>query len=184
MNVEFYDMINAMSQRIVPKKFYGSAPDESKVPAPDPKDVETIEAIITASYETISGAAGKPREWERMGSLFLPESRQIRTGNLDDNGRNSYKLMSTDDFVELTNDWLVENGFFETEIHRVVDQFGSIAQVFSTYESRRNADDPAPYLRGINTFQLFHDGRRWWIVNIMWRHESPDLPIPAKYLPA
>lgn len=176
-------MINDMSDKIVPRNFYGSAPDESTVPQPIPRDVATIEAIIDASYETISGSAGKAREWERMRSLFLPESRQIRTGNLDDNGRNSYKLMSTADFIELTNDWLVENGFFEREIHRVVEQFGSIAHVFSTYESRRNADDPSPYLRGINSFQLFHDGRRWWIVNILWRHESPDLPIPAKYLP-
>jgi hypothetical protein len=170
-----------MAEKPVIKDYYGSAPDDSKVPEPDPNDVSSIEAIVRVSYETISGPKGKPREWERMRSLFLPESRQIRTGPLGD--RIGYKLMTVDDFIELTNDWLVESGFFETEIHRIVEQYGSIAHVFSTYESRHNADDPEPYMRGINSFQLFHDGRRWWIVNIIWRHESPELPIPAKYLP-
>jgi hypothetical protein len=25
--------------------------------------------------------------------------------------------------------------------------------------------------------------KRWWVVNIYWTAERPDLPIPAKYLP-
>jgi hypothetical protein len=170
-----------MSEKPVIKDYYGSAPDDSKVPEADPKDVSTIQAIVRASYETISGPAGKPREWDRMRSLFLPGSRQIRTGPLGD--RIAYKMMSPEDFIESTNDFLVQSGFFETEIHQIVDQFGSIAQVFSTYESRHNADDPQPYMRGINSFQLFHDGKRWWIVSILWRHESAELPIPGKYLP-
>jgi len=161
--------------------YYGSAPDDSKVPQADLQDVSTIQAIVDASYETISGEAGKPRQWERMRSLFLPGAHSIRTGPVD--GRIGYKMMTTEEFIQLTNDWLVETGFFETEIHRVIEQYGSIAHVFSTYESRRNADDPSPYMRGINSIQLFHDGRRWWIVNIIWRHESPELPIPEKYLP-
>src|SRR5262249_34426046 len=98
-------------------------------------------------------------------------------------GKIGYKMMTAEEFIESTNDWLVATGFFETEIHRIVEEFGSIAHVFSTYESRRSASDPEPYMRGINSFQLFHDGRRWWIVNIIWRHESPELPIPPKYLP-
>ena len=170
-----------MSEKPVIKDYYGITPDDSKVPEPDPKDVSSIQAIVRASYETISGPKGKPREWDRMRSLFLPGSRQMRTGPVE--GRIAYKMMSTEDFIDSTNDWLVDSGFFETEIHQIVEEFGSVAHVFSTYESRHNADDPAPYMRGINSFQLFHDGRRWWIVSIIWRHESPDLPIPAKYLP-
>ena len=26
-----------------------------------------------------------------------------------------------------------------------------------------DADDPEPFMRGINTIQLFYDGNRWWI---------------------
>jgi hypothetical protein len=171
-----------MAQTNLPSEYYGHVPDPSKVPTPDPRDVETIESIIHASYETISGPAGQPRDWTRMRSLFLPEARSIRTSVIAP-GKIAYNMMQSEDYIRQMNDWLVENGFIETEIHRHVDQFGNIAQVFSTYESRRSVDDPKPFMRGINSFQLFHDGSRWWIVNIMWRHESADLPIPAQYLP-
>jgi hypothetical protein len=37
-------------------------------------------------------------------------------------------------------------------------------------------------MRGINSIQLWNDGKRWWIVNIFWQSETPDNPIPEKYL--
>jgi len=78
--------------------------------------------------------------------------------------------------------YFAEHGFFEKEIARRTEQFGHIAQVWSTYESRHNADDLEPFMRGINSIQLFHDGNRWWIVNIYWQQESAEDPIPTKYL--
>src|SRR6266853_4196494 len=42
-------------------------------------DVESLDAIITASYDVISGPAGKKRDWDRMRSLFFPGSRLIPT---------------------------------------------------------------------------------------------------------
>ena len=38
-------------------------------------------------------------------------------------------------------------------------------------------------MRGINTIQLMNDGRRWWIVSVMWEAENPTLALPAQYLP-
>jgi hypothetical protein len=75
-----------------------------------------------------------------------------------------------------------ENGFYEKEIARRTEQFGNIAHVWSIYESRHNEDDPEPFMRGINSIQLFNDGKRWWIVNIYWQQESAENPIPEKYL--
>ena len=78
---------------------------------------------------------------------------------------------------------LLQQGFYETEIARRTEQFGRIAHVWSTYESRHDADDPAPFMRGINSFQLFNDGKRWWILSVYWQHESADaIRIPVKYL--
>ena len=54
--------------------------------------------------------------------------------------------------------------------------------VWPPYESRHDADDPEPFMRGINSIQLFYDGNRWWIVNIFWQQESVEDPIPEKYL--
>jgi hypothetical protein len=37
-------------------------------------------------------------------------------------------------------------------------------------------------MRGINSFQLFNDGKRWWILSIYWQHESAEHGIPQQYL--
>ena len=39
-----------------------------------------------------------------------------------------------------------------------------------------------PFARGINNFQMIHDGKRWWIVSIYWKAEDAEHPIPEKYL--
>src|SRR5262252_5404036 len=51
----------------------GPAP-AATVPAANPKDVESIDAIMAALYGVISGPAGE-RDWNRFRSLFLPEAR-------------------------------------------------------------------------------------------------------------
>jgi hypothetical protein len=92
-------------------------------------------------------------------------------------------MMTPDEYAETAGASLEERGFFEVEIARTVEEWGQLAHVFSTYESRRNATDEAPFARGINSFQLFNDGSRWWVVSIFWQQESPAAPIPAEYLP-
>jgi hypothetical protein len=63
-----------------------------------------------------------------------------------------------------------------------MESWANIEQIFSTYESRHAAADPKPFARGINSFQLFNDGKRWWIVTIYWQEESTNTPLPKKYL--
>ena len=90
--------------------------------------------------------------------------------------------MTVDDFIDGNRRYMEQAGFTDREISRTVEQFGSIAHVFSTYASRRSATDAEPYARGINSLQLTFDGTRWWIVSVMWDREREDNPIPAKYL--
>jgi len=75
-----------------------------------------------------------------------------------------------------------KTGFYETEIARRTEQFGQMAHAWSIYESRHDPSDPEPFSRGINSIQLFHDGKRWWIVSIYWQQESAQAPIPKEYL--
>ena len=116
-----------------------------------------------------------------MRSLCIEEAYSIRTGKLED-GTIACKVMRTEDYIRQMEPWLLANGFYETEVHRVEERFGNISHVFSTYESRRNPNDSEPFMRGINSIQLLYDGKRWWIVNVMWQHESEEYPLPAKYL--
>lgn len=153
------------------------------VPA-NPKDVETIDSIIAAAYEVISGPAGKERDWKRERSLFIPGARLMPTAKKPGavNSKGELQLLDVDAYIARSKPYFEKDGFFEKEIARRTEQFGQIAHVWSTYESRHNADDPKPFMRGINSIQLFHDDNRWWIVSIYWQHESPEHSIPGKYL--
>ena len=147
-------------------------------------DVTSIEAIIRAAYDVISGPVGKPRDWERERALFFPGARLIPTAAVP--GRNDVQLapviLDVDGYIKRVEPIFAKDGFYETEVARRTEQFGQIAHVWSTYESRHRKNDSDPFMRGINSFQLFHDGTRWWIVNIYWQHETAAHPIPDKYL--
>lgn len=147
----------------------------------DPADVESIDAIIEAVYDVISGPAGA-RDWDRMRSLFIPEARLIAVGTAPDGSFNK-RVMSLDDYIERAGGYFEQNGFVERELARRTERFEHIAHAFSTYESLHSVDDPEPFSRGINSFQLMFDGERWWVVTIYWEAETPDKPIPDKYLP-
>jgi hypothetical protein len=146
----------------------------------NPADVASIDAIVTAAYDVISGPGGKKRNWERERSLYYPGARLIPTGKPDT--KLAPEILDVDGFITRVEPFFKENGFYEKEIARRTEQFGQIAHVWSIYESRHSEDDPEPFMRGINSIQLFNDGKRWWIVNIYWQQESVQHPLPKKYL--
>ncbi len=151
------------------------------VPAAAPKDVDSIDAIVAALYDVISGPAGKARDWNRMRSLFIPGGRLMPTGARP-NGEVGMRLLEVNDFVASSGPLITEKGFTERELARRVEKFGHIAHVFSTYEGVMEKD-ASVHLRGINSIQLMNDGSRWWIVSVFWEAETPDMPLPKDYLP-
>lgn len=150
-------------------------------PAPNPADVGSIDAILHAAYDTISGPAGQQRDWNRFRSLFVSGAR-LAAVVPDSKGGRRIVVMSPDDYVQHGDPYFQKNGFFEHEVARRTERWADIAQVFSTYESRHAAADPKPFERGINSFQLMNDGHRWWIVTIFWEGETSASPIPREYL--
>jgi len=156
-------------------------------PVAKPEDVKSPEAILNAVYDVISGGKGQARDWNRMRSLFIPGARLIPAitvaATADKPAHTDAILLTIEDYIARSSARMTANGFFEHSIHNEVEQFGNIVQIWSTYESRHNADDPKPFARGINSFQLLNDGKRYWIVNIFWDAESTEHLIPRKYLP-
>jgi hypothetical protein len=144
------------------------------IPA-NPADVASVDAIMRAVYDVISGPAGQKRDWNRMRSLFTANARMMPKG--------SRGLMSggVEDYISSSGPMLEERGFIEREIARRTEQYGDIAHVFSTYEARQSEGGPV-ILRGINSFQLVRHEGRWWVVSIMWQAESPQTPLPPGYL--
>lgn len=147
----------------------------------DPSDVESVDAIVAAVYDVISGPAGEARDWDRWRSLYIPEARIISVSPRSEGGF-SHLVWTPEDYVRIAGPSLEQRGFFEDEIGRTQEEFGPVVHLFSAYQSRRTRDDPEPYSRGINSFQLMHDGGRWWVVTIYFTSERPGLPIPAKYI--
>ncbi|HEV7889957.1 MAG TPA: hypothetical protein VGP08_04930 [Pyrinomonadaceae bacterium] len=156
-------------------------------------DVASIDSIIAAVYDVISGPAGQKRDWERMRSLFVPGARLMPTspvrpaGTAPDaplKGDEPYatRVLDVDGYIARGGPYLEEHGFFERQSASRVETYGHIAHVWSTYESRHKAEDPKPFARGINSIQLMNDGTRWWIVSIFWEQETPRTQIPSKYL--
>jgi hypothetical protein len=147
---------------------------------PRPADVATIDGIVAAFYEVVSGPVGQPRDWSRDATLYLePISFTITTVD-PQTGKPVARTISKQQFVDEADGFLVETGFTEREIHRETRRFGNIAHVWSTYEWT-TADGQTG--RGINGIDLFYDGARWWITHATWDSEREGNPIPAEFLP-
>jgi hypothetical protein len=158
-----------------------AAPTAPATPAAAPADVESIDAILSALYDVISGPAGQKRNWDRMRSLFVPGARLIPTGRRPD-GSGGMQVWTVEEYIARVGPQLEKGGFFERELARRTERFGNIVHAFSTYDSKRTLADPQPFARGINSIQLWNDGRRWWVVTIFWEGERPDNLIPERYM--
>jgi DNA-binding beta-propeller fold protein YncE len=186
-------IVDVANRRVVGYVAAGNTPDgvvysprafpqpPSGAQAARPADVASIDAIIAALYDVISGPAGQKRDWDRFRSLFAPGARLIPTQRRFDSVQ-VMRTMTPEEYALTTGPNLEANGFFEREIGRAQEVFGGIAHVFSAYDSKRLATDAQPFARGINSIQLINDGKRWWVVTVFWDSERPDSRIPEKYL--
>lgn len=126
---------------------------------PMKEDVATIDGIIKAYYEVVSGPAGQDRQWVRDNSLHHPNALIVFTGK----GKENKPYAAAMDLNEFHSDIeSYKNGFWESEIHRKTKLFGNIAHVWSTYKTKRGDGSES---RGINSIQLYNDGDRWWIMS-------------------
>jgi hypothetical protein len=141
-----------------------------------------ISTLLDALYAQVSGPAGHRRDWSRQAEMFLPTARMLRTG-VDEAGKPWALEMKAADYPANFEQMIRDAPFFEVEIHRVIQRFGNIAQVFSTYEAWRDAEHTDFIKRGINSVQLYNDGERWRVVNMIWDDEREGLAIDPAYLP-
>ena len=148
----------------------------------NPADVSSLDAIMKSVYDVISGDVGKARDWDRFNSLFVSGARLIPSSKNPQTGVIGARTYTPDEYRQRAEPFFAKEGFFEREKARRVEIYGNNAHVFSTYESFHSLSDKTPIARGINSFQLLNDGKRWWVVTIYWQAESPENPIPKKYL--
>jgi hypothetical protein len=168
----------------------GNAQEKKDVPATsaqtgvalaeaNPKDVQSLDAMVAAIYDVISGPPGA-RDWNRFNSLFATDARLIAV-RVPKEGKPTLVMMTPRDYADKAGSYFLEHGFFEHELSRKTDSFGAMTHIYTTYESRETKDGK-PIDRGINSMEFFYDGQRWWCVEIYWDAERPGNPIPGKYL--
>ena len=148
------------------------------LPAAAPADVASAEAIVAAYYDALSGPAGKKRDWNRFLSLFFPGARLLPAEGKGHSGTMPHSFTASRYLFDTESNMLQE-GYIPKEIAHSSQGFGKILHVWSTYEVRHAAGEAKPFVRGINSFELFNDGRRWWIFDVVWQPETTKLKLPA-----
>lgn len=166
-----------------PPPLVGSIAGHPSWPAAKSADVQSVDAIVRALYDVISGPKGQQRDWDRMRSLFLPDGRLIPSRTDRETHRNDAIVLTIEGYIERSSPRMASEGFFERGINNEVEEFGNIAHVWSTYESRHTTEDASPFARGINSIQLLKSGGRYYIIDVLWDSEGPASPIPKRYLP-
>ena len=134
-------------------------------------DVSTLDAILHAMYDVISGPAGRSRDWQRFRSLYHPEARLIPVST--SGGLVRPRVLSIDDYIRRVEPIFAVENFWEIETGRQVETFDNIAHVVSSYESVRRPGDK-PFHVGKNSIQAVYDGARWSILTVLWSTPRPE----------
>lgn len=144
-------------------------------------DTKSVQNILDAYYDCISGPIGEKRDFERLKNMFHPDARLIYSNWSNETGK-AYLLVfkTVDEFISKLG-YLDKKGFYEHEVSNITHSFSSVTQVFSTYRFRVE-DKSIPDGQGITSYDIFYDGDRYWILSMFWAAENQKYKIPEKYL--
>ena len=136
----------------------------------------TLDGLFAALYGSISGPPGG-QDFALSRRIFHPDARLVRTG-IDEAGRPRLQSFSVDGYEANVRGLLSDMHFHEIETERRTVRFGNVAQAFSAYEARTAPDGGELIKRGLNLAHLYHDGRRWWLMHLLWDDERDGVAVP------
>ena len=129
-------------------------------------DVSTLNGIVRAAYEVLSGPAGQPRDWGRYRTLFI-EGARLMPVVAAPGEKPRVRQLTLEEYIRRVEPIFAIEDFWERETSRQTEIVGRVAHVLSRYESLRDPSGP-PFETGANSMQLFYDDTRWWILSVMW----------------
>jgi hypothetical protein len=186
-------MAEALAKTAAASDRPGPKPTPTPLPAKEPPplavqaDWSSVDAIVTALYASVSHGPEYEPNWKRLHALFLPDARvvpPIAPGAAElavlDPAAFEARIRR---YIQGRRERRERLGFTEREVARRENRFGSVGQVFSTYETVWSPHEDPPFARGVHSILLVDDGRRWWIAALVWDAETPDKPIPPELLP-
>ena len=129
-------------------------------------DTASVDAIIDAYYEVISGPVGFVYDAERDETIHTPDA-AITKFFLD--GTVQQHNFKTEQASIVTP---YETPFFEFEVDRKIEQFGNVAHVWSEFEMKTEPEGDA-YGGGFNSISLLFMDGRWWISSWSTQYKAP-----------
>jgi len=108
-----------------------SGKSAADMPAAKAEDVKSLDAIVAAVYDVISGPPGE-RDWNRFNSLFAKDARLIAVRTPKDGGKPTLVVMTPGDYAEQAGGYFKQHGFFEHELSRKTDSFGAMTHIYTT----------------------------------------------------
>lgn len=132
-----------------------------------------LDQSIRDLYAAISGPKGQPRDEVKLRGVLLPDCRLGMPRTRD--GVTTLATMTVDQYISRNFPVMEREGFEERELARRTERFGSIAHIWSSFETRMGETTS----RGINTIQCLFDGTRWRVVSILWDNEGPGKALPT-----
>lgn len=148
---------------------------------PHADDWASPRSIVQALHETVSAGPAEDRDWDRYRDLFLDGAKlsmAVRSVRMP-----GIMTATPEELIEQTETSYASTGFHEIPLVVEIAEFGAMAVVTNSFEVRLRRDDPEPLMRGLNHFQLLHDGERWWIVSNLSTVESGDWKLPKAFDP-
>ena len=139
------------------------------------EDVQSIDAIITAYYDVVSGSSEDPWQFERDRYIHSPNAFITR---LDENGKVESHALEAE-YIPLA--LAPKEDFYEKELKRNVTHFGNLAQVWSAFEIRTDPEI-ASNIRGLNSIQLHYENGRWFIDSWTCEMESEKNDLVTRFI--
>ena len=141
-------------------------------------DPRGIDDVMAGLYESISGPAGVPRDWDRNDDLYAPGAR-LMIAHPGGDGVATLETLTVEQFRRSRDSLFRTTDFFEVEVGREVVVRGAIAHVLSAYEARRTAAGPA-FASGHNSLQLVFSAGRWWVVSCLWEGHATSAELRSE----
>jgi hypothetical protein len=135
---------------------------------------ELLNHTIQSMYRVISFAEGDEPDWDGMKQVFAPNARLTR---ITPERVEHFDLLSFQLMAQEMLDLGIYTGFYEHEIARRAEIFGSLAHVLSIYETKRNPMAAAYLGRGVNSIQFLWTGDSWRVLSLLWDEETSRYPL-------
>jgi len=138
--------------------------------------------LIDDLYVAFSFDANEEADWDALRSVFTNGATffsPISPGGTPLGVDGETFLQDFKAFI--TKSPLGKTGYHERVIHTRIDQLGSIAHAWVTFEAFVPGEEVDR--RGVDSIEFMLDGAEWKLVWLTTQSESAELPLPARFLP-